>query len=68
MCRHVPKVSGCFELTISGVYNFFLSTLRYDVASSGISHGDRWQIAKMDPIRPGLQGYGVQQNNPSKLW
>lgn len=22
----------------------------------------------MDPSRPGLQGYGVQQRNPSKLW
>ena len=30
-------------------------------------HGDRFQIAKMDPDRPGLQGYGVQQRNPSGL-
>ncbi|KAF2796024.1 polysaccharide lyase family 11 protein [Melanomma pulvis-pyrius CBS 109.77] len=42
--------------------------LRYDMTTSGIGHGDRWQIAKIDPSRPGLQGYGVQQNNPSKLW
>lgn len=43
-------------------------TLKYDLTVSGIGHGDRWQIAKMDPHRPGLQGYGVQQNNPDKLW
>ncbi|KAH7071726.1 hypothetical protein FB567DRAFT_584353 [Paraphoma chrysanthemicola] len=43
-------------------------TLRYDLTKQGISHGDRWHIAKMDPNRPGLQGYGVQQDNPSKLW
>jgi hypothetical protein len=43
-------------------------SLRYDMTTSGIGHGDRWQIAKIDPARPGLQGYGVQQNNPSKLW
>jgi rhamnogalacturonan endolyase len=43
-------------------------TLKYDMTTSGIGHGDRWQIAKIDPTRPGLQGYGVQQNNPSKLW
>ncbi|KAJ8115242.1 hypothetical protein OPT61_g3061 [Boeremia exigua] len=43
-------------------------SLRYDMTKSGIGHGDRWQIAKMDPKRPGLQGYGVQQDNPSKLW
>lgn len=43
-------------------------TLKYDMTKSGIGHGDRWQIAKMDPSRPGLQGYGVQQSNPDKLW
>ncbi|PSN61186.1 hypothetical protein BS50DRAFT_505078 [Corynespora cassiicola Philippines] len=43
-------------------------TLRYDMTTAGIGHGDRWQVAKMDPNRPGLQGYGVQQDNPSKLW
>lgn len=43
-------------------------TLKYDMTTSGIGHGDRWQIAKMDPTRPGLQGYGVQQNNQNKLW
>ncbi|HEX6685174.1 MAG TPA: carbohydrate-binding protein [Candidatus Limnocylindrales bacterium] len=42
-------------------------TLRYSLAPSGIIHGDRFHIAKMDPGRAGLQGYGVQQVNPSGL-
>lgn len=42
-------------------------TLRYSLGPSGIIHGDRFHIAKMDPSRPGLQGYGVQQDNPSGL-
>ncbi|MEV7232080.1 RICIN domain-containing protein [Polymorphospora sp. NPDC051019] len=41
--------------------------LRYSLAPQGIVHGDRFHIAKMDPSRPGLQGYGVQQDNPSGL-
>jgi hypothetical protein len=40
-------------------------TLRYIL--SGVIHGDRFYIAKMDPSRAGLQGYGIQQNNPSGL-
>lgn len=42
-------------------------TLRYTLGPSGIIHGDRFHIAKMDPNRAGLQGYGVQQVNPSGL-
>ncbi|WP_167975334.1 rhamnogalacturonan lyase family protein [Lentzea indica] len=42
-------------------------TLRYSLGPSGVIHGDRFHIAKMDPSRPGLQGYGVQQDNPSGL-
>ncbi|MGP3982475.1 rhamnogalacturonan lyase family protein [Streptomyces sp. KR80] len=42
-------------------------TLRYSLGPAGIIHGDRFHIAKMDPNRPGLQGYGVQQDNPSGL-
>lgn len=42
-------------------------TLRYSLGPAGIVHGDRFHIAKMDPSRPGLQGYGVQQDNPSGL-
>ncbi|MGS2648258.1 rhamnogalacturonan lyase family protein [Streptosporangium sp. LJ11] len=42
-------------------------TLRYSLGPAGVVHGDRFHIAKMDPSRPGLQGYGVQQVNPSGL-
>jgi rhamnogalacturonan endolyase len=42
-------------------------TLRYSLGPAGIIHGDRFHIAKLDPNRAGLQGYGVQQVNPSGL-
>lgn len=42
-------------------------TLRYTLGPAGVVHGDRFHIAKMDPSRRGLQGYGVQQRNPSFL-
>jgi hypothetical protein len=42
-------------------------TLRYALGAQGIVHGDRFHLAKMDPNRAGLQGYGVQQDNPSGL-
>ncbi|WP_199853036.1 hypothetical protein [Plantactinospora sp. BC1] len=42
-------------------------TLKYSLGPQGVIHGDRFHIAKMDPNRPGLQGYGVQQVNPSGL-
>ncbi|MFI6513361.1 hypothetical protein ACIBCT_37645 [Streptosporangium sp. NPDC050855] len=42
-------------------------TLRYSLGPAGIVHGDRFHITKMDPSRPGLQGYGVQQDNPNGL-
>ncbi|HWS39648.1 MAG TPA: hypothetical protein VN408_43735 [Actinoplanes sp.] len=42
-------------------------TLRYTLGPQGVVHGDRFHIAKMDPARPGLQGYAVQQDNPSGL-
>lgn len=32
-----------------------------------VVHGDRFYIAKMDPAREGLQGYGIQQDNPEAL-
>ncbi|KFY31121.1 hypothetical protein V493_01378 [Pseudogymnoascus sp. VKM F-4281 (FW-2241)] len=41
--------------------------VRYLMGPKGIIHGDRFHIAKIDPDRSGLQGYGVQQSNPSKL-
>jgi rhamnogalacturonan endolyase len=42
-------------------------TLRYSLGPRGVIHGDRFHIAKMDPGRAGLQGYGVQQDNPTGL-
>lgn len=39
-------------------------TLRYSLAGSNIVHGDRFYIGKLDPNRSGLQGYGIQQDNP----
>ncbi|KAI8939829.1 hypothetical protein NX059_003567 [Plenodomus lindquistii] len=42
--------------------------MRYSLTDSGIGHGDRWRFAKIDPERTGLQGYGVQQDDPFKLW
>ena len=34
---------------------------------SGVNHGDRYHIADMDPARAGLEGFGVQQDNPNGL-
>ncbi|WP_205509604.1 hypothetical protein [Longitalea arenae] len=42
-------------------------TLRYSLGAQGIVHGDRTHIGKFDRNRAGMQGYGVQQNNPSGL-
>jgi rhamnogalacturonan endolyase len=42
-------------------------TERYTLADDGVIHGDRFYIADIDPANPGLEGYGVQQDNPSKL-
>ncbi|MBC9730381.1 carbohydrate-binding protein [Streptomyces sp. TRM68367] len=42
-------------------------TLKYSLGPQGIVHGDRFHIADMDPNRPGLEGYGVQQDNRSGL-
>lgn len=33
----------------------------------GVVHGDRFHITDFDPDRPGLEGYYIQQNNPSGL-
>jgi autotransporter-associated beta strand protein len=38
-------------------------SLLYNLGESGVSHGDRWHVGKLDPNRPGLQGYGIQQEN-----
>lgn len=37
-------------------------------ALDSIIHGDRFQVGYSNPARPGLQGVGCQQRNPSKLW
>jgi autotransporter-associated beta strand protein len=42
-------------------------TLRYTLGASGIVHGDRFHIGDFDPNRPGLEGYAIQQDNPSGL-
>ncbi len=42
-------------------------SLLYSMGGQGIVHGDRFHIADMDPSRPGLEGYGVQQDNPGGL-
>jgi hypothetical protein len=39
--------------------------LLYDLGQQGIVHGDRFHITDLDPARPGLEGYGIQQNNVS---
>lgn len=44
-------------------------TFRYSLAATGgVVHGDRWHVGDFDPARPGLEGYGVQQDNPSGLY
>lgn len=42
-------------------------TLLYNLADSGVAHGDRWHIGKFDQNRSGLQGFGIQQDNPGGL-
>lgn len=41
-------------------------TFRYKVEDA--IHGDRFQIAKIDPSRDGYQGFAVQQNHPDFLY
>ncbi len=42
-------------------------TTLYNLGDQGIYHGDRWHVGKLDPNRPGLQGYGIQQDNTDGL-
>jgi len=42
-------------------------SLLYNLGTSGIYHGDRWHVGKLDPNRAGLQGYGIQQDNVDGL-
>ncbi len=42
-------------------------SLLYTLGTQGVVHGDRYDIGKFDKDRAGLQGYGIQQDNPSGL-
>jgi hypothetical protein len=52
---------------IGFVLNGATGALLYNLGTQGVVHGDRYHIAKMDNNRAGLQGYGIQQSNPSGL-
>ncbi len=39
----------------------------YTLGDQGVVHGDRFHITDMDPSRPGIEGFAIQQNNPSAL-
>lgn len=42
-------------------------TLRYNLAEQDIRHGDRFYITDIDPDRPGLEGYGIQQTHAGNV-
>jgi rhamnogalacturonan endolyase len=42
-------------------------TLLWSQGPSGVIHGDRFHIGDFDPARAGLEGFFIQQNNPSGL-
>jgi hypothetical protein len=42
-------------------------SLLYSLGPDGVVHGDRFHITDMDPARPGLEGWGIQQDNPGGL-
>jgi hypothetical protein len=42
-------------------------TVLYSLAPAGVVHGDRFHVTDMDPTRPGLEGWGIQQDNASGL-
>lgn len=41
--------------------------LLYNLGDQGITHGDHFHISDLDPTRPGLEAYAIQQNNPIVL-
>ncbi|MGC4087680.1 MAG: hypothetical protein QM756_07245 [Polyangiaceae bacterium] len=41
--------------------------LLYSLGDAGVVHGDRFHITDMDPARPGLEGWGIQQDNANGL-
>jgi rhamnogalacturonan endolyase len=42
-------------------------SLLWNLGDLGVVHGDRFHISDLDPSRPGLEMYGIQQNNPNGL-
>ncbi|MBB3062733.1 carbohydrate-binding protein [Microbulbifer rhizosphaerae] len=42
-------------------------TVLYDLRGNGVVHGDRFHITDIDPTRPGLEGFAIQQDNPNGL-
>jgi rhamnogalacturonan endolyase len=57
--------NGTDEICDGGYVINSNGSFRYAVA--GVIHGDRFHIADLDPDRPGLEGFGIQQNNSSGL-
>ena len=51
-------VDGAYTIDDNGVLLYLLD---------GIIHGDRFHVGDFDPDRPGLEGYGIQQNNATGL-
>ncbi len=39
----------------------------YSLGPQGVVHGDRFHVTDMDPNRPGLEGWGIQQDNANGL-
>lgn len=39
----------------------------YSLGTQGVIHGDRFHVTDIDPARPGLEGFGIQQDNPNGL-
>ncbi len=50
---------GCDEL-VQGDY--WLNPLKNTWSTPGIAHGDRFRVSDIDPDRPGLEVYAIQQN------
>lgn len=42
-------------------------SVRYNLGDQGVVHGDRFHITDIDPARPGLEGWAIQQDNANGL-
>jgi hypothetical protein len=51
-------LTGNFAVNSNGTTRYILP---------GVVHGDRFYVGKLDATSSGMQGYGIQQNNPSGL-